>query len=106
MEPTIRGVLKRRMRRISLVAVAGWVLAGLSVDPRRGQDPAPLVIVGFLLVGGALFAMQRAIRCPKCSVALGQKPLSIAFRLWSHSVNSCPHCGVSLDEPLPQKMIE
>ena len=107
MQPTIRDVIKRRMRWLTLVAIAGWLLVGLSIQfPRNGQPPPPLVIVGFLVFAGALLAMQRAVRCLKCSTPLGKIAATIAFGLWGRRVNFCPYCGVSLDEPVPHKVIE
>lgn len=107
MNPTIRDVIKRRVRWISLIAVAGWLLFPLSMSQvQKGHPPPPLFFVGMLLFVGAILAIQFVVRCPRCSAPLGQIALTIAFGWLRRRVNFCPYCGVSLDEPVPHKAIE
>ena len=58
----------------------------------------PMVsILGFLTFGGAILAMQW-IKCPRCSVRLGQIAVTLAVPGLKPQPNFCPYCGVALDE--------
>jgi hypothetical protein len=98
MNETIRDYLKRRIRWSMGGAVASWLIIPLSMANGREQLPwvSAVGVVGF---GGAILSMLW-IKCPRCSVRLGQ---SIAGSLgvpWlKPQPNFCPYCGVSLDEP-------
>jgi hypothetical protein len=62
-----------------------------------------LPVVGFVMFGGAILALQWAVKCPKCLAKLGRTvAMPIAFSWGSGPrINYCPYCGVQLDEPLP-----
>lgn len=56
------------------------------------------------MFGGAMFAMQRIVKCPKCKANLGRTiamPLSLSWGS-GPKINFCPYCAVSLDEPATQ----
>ena len=68
-----------------------------------GAARAAMPIVGFVMFGGAILALQRIVKCPKCKARLGQTiAMPVAFGWGSGPrVNFCPFCGVKLDEPIP-----
>jgi hypothetical protein len=108
MDGTIRDCLKRRVRLCLALAVGGWLLialgGALSKSLPEGFPPAALPLAGFLLLFGALLAMQRVARCPKCRARLGQTiAMPVAFS-WGRGprIGFCPYCGVSLDEHCPR----
>lgn len=104
MPETIRDYLIRRTRWLRALTFGAWLLFGLSIAfDRVGRNPWPLSFVGFAVLFGAVLALLFLVRCPKCG-----KP----FREFSRfgfgvgnrpQVDSCPHCGVNLDEPMPEK---
>jgi hypothetical protein len=69
-----------------------------------GVVRAAVPTVGVVVFGGAILALQRFVRCPKCKARLGQTiAMPVAFSWGSGpKVNFCPFCGVNLDEPLPR----
>jgi hypothetical protein len=109
MNETIRQHLNRRIRWLGAAGLGGWLLvaaaAGLFSGHRSGGPPSPLFFAGFALFGGAMLLIQR-VRCPKCSTPLGQIATQMAFSLFrKRKINYCPYCGVSLEEPMPEKLI-
>jgi hypothetical protein len=107
MKGTIRDYLKSRVRRCFAVAIAGWLLIALGAsfakDLPPDIPPFALPIVGFVLFGGSILALQRIAKCPKCKANLGQTiAMPLALNLGSGPrINFCPYCGVSLDEAPP-----
>ena len=107
MKQTIRHYIKRRVWWCAAAAIGGWLLFALGGAVARdlpdGIPRAAIPIAGFLLFGGAILAMRRIVRCPKCKARLGQTiAMPVAFSWGSGpKVGFCPHCGVNLDEPLP-----
>ena len=107
MKQTIRHCIKRRVWWCAAAGIGGWLLFALggavARDLPHGIPRAAIPIAGFLLFGGAILAMQRIVRCPKCKARLGQTiAMPVAFSWGSGpKVGFCPYCGVNLDEPLP-----
>ena len=107
MNQTIRDYLKSRIRWYGAIALGGWVLMALggALAKRLPEGiPQPAIpLTGFLVFFGAIVAMQRSIKCPKCKAKLGQTiAMPLAFSWGSGpKVNFCPFCGVNLDEPRP-----
>lgn len=80
MSESIRDYLKRRTRLTMAIGVGGWLLLGIAMGSTHAKEPPPsLLIVGFLMFGGAILFLQW-IRCPRCSARLGQ---CITMRLGS-----------------------
>jgi hypothetical protein len=107
-EATLRQYLKRRVWWCAGVAICGWLLLALaSAIGKHMPDGVPaggIVVAGFLLFGGAIFALQRIVKCPKCKARLGQTiAMPLAFS-WGRGpkVNFCPYCGVNLDQAMPR----
>jgi hypothetical protein len=107
MNQTIRDYLKGRIRWCLACAVGGWLLialgGGLAAHLPAGIPRPAIPLLGFAVFFGAILAMQRSIRCPKCEARLGQTiAMPLAFNFGSGPrVNFCPFCGVNLDEPRP-----
>lgn len=108
MSQTIRHYVKRRVWWCAAAAIGGWLLLALGGAAGNSlPDVIPkavMPIAGFLLFGGAIVAMQRIVKCPKCKARLGQTiAMPVAFSWGSGpKVGFCPYCGVSLDVPLPR----
>jgi hypothetical protein len=102
---TLRDHIRRRVWACAAIGFGAWLLCGVTgVLVRSPEDGAGLLpIVGFAIFGGAILALQWAVRCPKCRARLAQTVgMYIAFQ-WGRRqrVNFCPFCGVNLDEPVP-----
>ena len=101
MDETIRNYIKRRVRWAIAIGIGGWLLFAVS-GFAFPNDENPLVILpGFLVFGGAIFAIQRT-KCPRCSVSLGQIGMALAVPVFKPQPNFCPYCGVNFDEPRQQ----
>jgi hypothetical protein len=97
MSETIRDYLKRRVRWTWGIAFACWLVAAFA-GSAGVKNPFFLVaaVAGF---GGATLSMLW-IKCPRCSVRLGQSIAgTLAIPGLRPQPNFCPYCGVSLDEP-------
>jgi hypothetical protein len=107
MTGTIRDYIKRRVRWCLAVAVAGWLTVaiggGLAKTLPPGIPPFALPLIGLVMFGGSILALQRIAKCPKCKANLGRTiamPLALSWGS-GPKINFCPYCGVSLDEPRP-----
>jgi hypothetical protein len=96
MNETIRDYLKWRVRWRVAIGVGGWVVVAASIGTR--VDNSIVSILGFLTFGGAILALQW-IKCPRCSVRLGQIAMTLGVPGLKPQPNFCPYCGVNLDEP-------
>ncbi len=105
---TIREYIKRRFRNLALIVALSYAaLQVLSLGIRRWPDAFSAkgwgIVTAFtdprvLWVILAWFCMRTfTIRCPRCS-----RPLGAAVTvIWGNkSINRCPNCRVSLDEPV------
>ena len=86
MSQTIRHYVKRRVWWCAAAAIGGWLVLALGGAAGNslpdGIPKAVMPIAGFLLFGGAIVAMQRIVKCPKCKplpraepVAQSQNPI-------------------------------
>jgi hypothetical protein len=114
MNQTIRSYIAARVRWCLAFAVVGWLLIPLAATLGKSlPDNVPqgaFVLLGFLVFGAAILAMQWLVTCPKCKAKLGKTiamPLAVSWGS-GPKVNFCPYCGVNLDEPVPhaQRMPE
>jgi len=107
MSGSIRQYIKRRVWWCAAVALGGWLMIPLGGVIVKNLPDGPvriaLPVVGFVMFGGAILALQWAVKCPKCMAKLGRTvAMPIAFSWGSGpKINYCPYCGVNLDEPLP-----
>jgi hypothetical protein len=90
---TIREYLERR-ETLGRLALVLWVLVvlvvGLVFYPSLiGLFGTGALVIGILPMAVVLAAMERSTKCPRCKgkLAVGK-------------FERCPHCGVSLDEPI------
>lgn len=107
-DPSIRQIIRRRVKWLIGMAALGWVLLIVSISLEPGPPWQPLRIAGLGLFFGAVVLMQ-LIKCPNCSSRLGQIGTSIGFawrgRLgWRRQVKFCPYCGIDIDQPVPHKL--
>lgn len=105
MSVTIRDYIKKRVRWCFAIAAAGWLLIALGsafAQQLPAGFPQFLVpLLGGLLFGGAILAMQGVVKCPKCRANLGRTiamPVAMSFGS-GPKINFCPYCGVHLDQP-------
>lgn len=108
MNQTIRDVVKRRVRWCMAVAAGGLVLfiaLPMAAIGEHGRPNVALVMLAWGLFAAALVALQWfAARCPKCTQRMGQEiAMRVALAIRRKPPNFCPYCGVSFDEPLPDK---
>lgn len=89
------------------IGFSAWLLFPLTtVVAKNFPSSIPVAgipALGILLFAGAMLAMQRLVKCPKCKARLARTVgMPIAFSWGSGPrVNFCPYCGVNLDEPVP-----
>jgi hypothetical protein len=78
----------------------------IAKDLPDGLGKVAIPMVGFVMFGGAILALQWIVRCPKCKARLGRTiAMPVAFGWGSGpKVNFCPYCGVSLDEARPHAL--
>jgi len=107
MDATIRQYIKRRVWWCAACGLGGWLMfplgGAIAKDLPKGLAQIALPIVGFVMFGGAILALQWIVKCPKCLARLGRTvAMPLAFSWGSGpKINFCPYCGVNLDEPLP-----
>jgi hypothetical protein len=99
---TIREYLKHRLKVVRLVMlfVAGFVLIGdellhFFADGYDAYRAAVLLLSGAIV--GAIYLYAARTPCPRCADPLGKAAT------WAYDDKKelrCPHCGVSLDEPM------
>lgn len=96
---TIRAYL--RLRAL-LARVGGWVIlvaiftAAFRYAKLSWGPYGLYAVAGALAIGGFLWVLeQQLVRCPRCDGSLTRLHTQISL---GHA-NSCPHCGVSFDEP-------
>lgn len=109
MNETIRDRIKRRVRWCMGVALGGWLVFPLATasTAAAGKPRPELMVLGFLLFGGAILALQWLVKCPRCSQRMGQEiGMRIGLSVFRKPPNFCPYCGVSLDEPVTQAKVE
>jgi hypothetical protein len=97
MNQTIRDYLKRRVRWCFAIGITGWLIFATSIGTRT--DNPILNILAVLMFGGAMLTLQWIIKCPRCSVRLGQIAVTLAIPGLKPQPNFCPYCGIGLDEP-------
>ena len=100
---TIREYIKRRVYWCAAVGFGGWLICALSVATSRDKQYPLFFTGGIVCFAGAILALQWIVRCPKCEARLAHTVgMAVAFQ-WGirGTVNFCPYCGVSLDEPVP-----
>jgi hypothetical protein len=79
--------------RIAWLSMPVW----MSVLLDRGQ--LYVAFAAMAVFASAAIGMQFFVRCPRCKVRLGQIGVQVGISFLKPTVNFCPCCGVSLDEP-------
>ncbi|MGC2029598.1 MAG: hypothetical protein WA642_06240 [Steroidobacteraceae bacterium] len=106
---TIRDYIKRRFRKLALIfalAYASLQILSLCIRqwPETFSGQSWSIVLGLtaprvLLVILAWFAIRvMTITCPRCFCPLGGA--TVAALIGNKKANRCPHCRVSLDEPV------
>jgi hypothetical protein len=97
MNESIRDYLTRRVRWAMGVGLCAWL--AMAASAASGVRNPLVVFAGMLTFGGAIISTLW-IKCPRCSVRLGQSIAgTLAIPMLRPQPNFCPYCGVSLDEP-------
>lgn len=104
MNQTIREYLTRRVRLILAVGLASWlvIIAGAFIPERViNEFMSPVGGIAFLV---AILFLQFGMKCPRCSVRLGQIAFPLAIPGLKPKPNFCPYCGVSFDTPRHEQL--
>lgn len=101
---TIRQYLVRRNDRHAMLAVAFLLAMGIAA----GYAPRILAvrIVFALLIAVVLLAAFWSlfeIPCPNCGKPMGRVGFWVSVGRASKDREHCPHCGVGVDEEVPQR---
>jgi DNA-directed RNA polymerase subunit RPC12/RpoP len=100
---TIRDRIKRRVRWCIAIALSGWLIFPLAAASSGGKPRPELILLGFVFFGGAILALQWAVKCPRCSARMGQEiGMRVGLSVFRKPPNFCPYCGVNLDQPVAQ----
>lgn len=101
---TIRELLNKRLLFINIFIYIGHGLTvgGLLAGWITGKPPLLMLCVpgAFIILIGMLAAYDRLIRCPRCRSNLVSVPLRKRDSRAGMQAQTCPQCGVSLDESL------
>jgi hypothetical protein len=104
----MRAYLKKRMALLKPVSISGLLLGAALASDLRGTrshpDPRDTWIYVVLLAIVAIvlatqFVLQFPLKCPRCKQSLSH--VALLFAWTKDKPTSCPHCGVSFDEPMP-----
>jgi hypothetical protein len=113
---TIRDQLKRNrtlyMRTFVPVALAWVVAVTLFHAPLPKWQEQGLCVGGVLVVAVVGFLLvKNGLKCPRCGSTFGKERIAKLGR-WTMDTrgpeelwDACPHCGVSFDEPWPDKYV-
>ena len=99
MSETIRDYIKRRVRWLMAIGLAAWLSIPLWMAATHDPAQPYVPFVAITVFGSAVLGMQFFVRCPRCKARLGQIGMQIGISFLKPTVNFCPYCGVSLDEP-------
>jgi FtsH-binding integral membrane protein len=102
MHETIRTRIKRRVRWFLAIGLLAWLSIPLWLSVTRAREQPYVPFAAMAVFASAALGMQFFVRCPKCKVRLGQIGVQVGIGFLKPTVNFCPYCGVSLDEPLPR----
>jgi len=96
---TIREYITRRAWKIVWIALVAFLVLQLVVKPLSHWQYLPHVTLVYFLGAVVWTAVSiRRIPCPRCSQPLNAAAMVVANN--RKKINKCPHCGVSLDEPM------
>jgi hypothetical protein len=97
---TIREYIQRRVRLLRIMSF-GWVLLLITLfflSPRRIKSfGVAWILLAYVTMLTARYVIAWQTKCPRCRRSLRQFTLSPITPHFGFS-DSCPHCGVSLDE--------
>ena len=98
---TIREGLASKQRKLNLFAFAAWAGCGFGVILGVKTGLPWLFLPFFAAFGAAVLVGFYWLRCPRCQGPVGMTRASLTKggRGLRRSINYCPYCGVSLDDP-------
>lgn len=99
MNETIREHIRRRERRLLLIALSAWLCIPSALVVTEGRTQVLILIPAVLVLPGALVAGM-LVKCPKCQTRLGELGLGMAFNIARPRACFCPYCGVRFDTGL------
>ena len=101
---TIRDYVERRARLLKGIWLVAAVAAAVAVYHlplvHRATSAAGLLLMG--VCAGAILTdltIKTLTKCPRCRWGLGSLVNKLTRRWGDRTIDVCPHCGVSLDEP-------
>ena len=99
MQETMRNFIKRRIRWFMAIGLLAWLSIPAWISLTRDRERPYVPFAAMAVFASAVLGMQFFVRCPKCKVRLGQIAVQVGINFLKPTVNFCPYCGVSLDQP-------
>jgi uncharacterized membrane protein YfcA len=101
---SIREVIKRRRRILVAVTVCAFLVLFLGVRLSVTLHRPWLAYLGAFILFAAAYLNNIWLKCPRChrSIGFARQVPHKSLPLFAPG-ESCPYCGVSLDEPWDKK---
>jgi hypothetical protein len=100
---TIREYVGRRgrlVRNLSFFWIVLPVALVFAFPVQAKTSGIAWLVVGYLAMVAVRYAIAWQTKCPRCSASLHKITMKAAGPNFGGTIDSCPHCGVSLDEPM------
>lgn len=99
---TIREYIKGRVRLLRIIRFGWFVIpvALILIFPKWAKASGyTWIIFAYVAMVAVFYAVAWQTKCPRCSKSLREFTTRAMTPRFGFS-DSCPHCGVSLDEPM------
>jgi hypothetical protein len=99
---TIREYIKGRGRLLRVLTF-GWIvlpLVPIFIFPGLKTSWVAWLAFGYVAMVVIRYAIAWQTKCPRCRSSLWRVTMRAAAPIGTIITYSCPHCGVSLDEPM------
>jgi hypothetical protein len=101
---TIRDYIQRRgkmARYVGFAYIVVLMIAAFTLFPALMSDNGTLwMVVAMLPLVAVYYVIGQLTKCPRCQTSLYLMAMQTANPFGGEIPNFCPHCGVSLDEPM------
>ena len=100
---TIREYIKGRALLVRYLSF-GWIVfpvVPILAFPERAKTSwIAWLAIGYVVMAAVRYAIAWQTKCPRCGTSLFRITMGIAGGSFVKSADACPHCGVSVDEPM------